>query len=298
MAAKQADATSCIFWFRFRPRRPHPRGGMSWIKRLERFLEPVAVPNLTLYLVAGQTFFYLTFMLGLLDPVRFIYVPELVLEGQVWRLVTFVFMPPATSWIFIAFALYFLFFTGRTLEEQWGVVRYNLFVLTGYVLTVGLSFITPGAVGTNVFIAGSIFLAFAYLYPDFVLYIFLILPVKIKWMALVTWVIYAYSFFTGGVATKLSVVASVGNFLLFFGRDLWLDAKTGRRRMQAQAARLREASTEQEPRHRCHVCGKDSNQYPQMDFRYCSQCAGDQCYCPDHIRNHVHVTASDEAAKS
>jgi hypothetical protein len=99
------------------------------------------------------------------------------------------------------------------------------------------------------------------------------------------------------LATRLSILAAVGNFLLFFGRDLWLDLRTGRRRMQEQARRLREESGETEPRHRCHVCGKNSNDHPELDFRYCSQCAGDQCYCPEHIRNHVHVTSPDEAAK-
>ena len=150
----------------------------------------------------------------------------------------------------------------------------------------------------NLFINVGIFLAFAYLYPDFTMYIFFILPVRARWMALFMWLLYGWWFVTGDLAMRLSIIGAVGNFLLFFSRDIWTDIKTGRRRMQAQASRLRESSTEHEPRHRCHTCGRNSDTDPQLDFRYCSQCAGDQCYCPDHIRNHVHVRDSNEPAKS
>ncbi len=147
------------------------------------------------------------------------------------------------------------------------------------------------------FVNAGIFLAFAYLYPDFTMYIFLILPVKARWMALFMWAGYAFSFVTGDLPGRLAILAAVGNFLVFFARDIVLDLKTGRRRMQTQSARLRETA-EQGPRHRCYVCNRNSDTDPELDFRYCSQCAGDQCYCPDHIRNHVHVTAADEQAKS
>lgn len=270
---------------------------MSWLKRLERRLEPFAIPHLTLYLVIGQTFLYLAFLLDLLDPYKVMFVPGLVLEGEVWRLFTFLFFPPAAHWALIAFGLYFLYFTGNTLEGYWGTLRYNLFILTGYVLTVGVAFLTPGVLGTNLFIGGSIFLAFAYLNPDFVIYVFMILPVQIKWLALLTWFGYAWRFFTGGLATKLSIAAAVGNFLIFFGRDLWLDIKAGRRRMQSQARQVTADRTDEEPRHKCHVCGRNSNDEPRLDFRYCSKCAGDQCYCPDHIGNHVHVLTTDEPPK-
>ena len=269
---------------------------MSWLRRIERAFEPFAVPHLTLWLVAGQTFLYLMAFLGQLNPMRFVLVPALVMQGEVWRLVTFLFDPPAAHWALVAFVLYFLYFTGNTLEEQWGRVRFNLFILVGYVLTVAFAFITPGAVATNIFIGGSIFLAFAYLHPDFVMYLFFVLPVKIKWLALLAWIGYGWSFFTGGLSTKLSVVAAVGNFFLFFGHDLWISAKAGRRRMGEQAKKLSEDADSREPRHRCLVCGKNSNTNPELDFRYCSKCAGDQCYCPDHIQNHTHVL-TDEPPK-
>ena len=267
---------------------------MSWFNRLERRLDPVAIPNLTLYLVIGQAFVYLSAMLGLMDVRRLLLVPALVTHGEWWRLITFIFIPPGSHWVFIAFALYFLYLTGSALEQYWGTIRYNLFLFTGYALTVGLAFVTPTQLATNVFIGGAIFLAFAYINPEFVLYLFFVLPVKIRWLAWIAWAGYAFSFFTGDLSAKLSVVAAVGNFLLFFGRDIWLDIKQGRRRMQAQAQRAAEERGEREPRHRCYVCNKTDVTHPDLDFRYCSKCSGDQCYCPEHIREHAHVVSEEK----
>ena len=270
---------------------------MSWFHKLERRLEPYAIPNLTLYLVIGQTFVFLTAMLGMLDVNKCIFVPDLVTHGEPWRLLTFVFIPPNAGWMFIAFALYLFYLFGSSLEHYWGTLHYNLFLLTGYLLTVGLAFVTPHVMATNLFIGGAVFLAFAYVNPDFVMYIFFILPVKIKWLGLIAWIGYAWSFFTGGWSAKLSITAAVGNFLIFFAHDLWLGIKQGRHRMQSQTKRFTQEHSANEPRHTCHICGKTDLSHPDLDFRYCSKCAGDQCYCPEHIRNHEHVL-TDPQTKS
>jgi hypothetical protein len=267
---------------------------MSWWHKLERRLEPIAIHNLTLYLVVGQAFFYLTGMLGLLDLSRIVYVPALVLHGEWWRILTFIVMPPNAHWVFIAFALYFLYLTGSALEQHLGAFRYNLFLLIGYLLTVTVAFITPYAPATNVYIGGAIFLAFAHLNPTFTIYLFLILPVQVRWLALFMWVIYGYSFVTGGVSTKLAILAGISSYLIFFGPLILRQLRSGRvqQRRQSEQAQLR--GDQEGPRHRCHVCGKTSETHPDLDFRYCSKCAGDQCYCPEHIRNHEHVL-TDEA---
>lgn len=267
---------------------------MSWFHKLERQLEPYAISNLTLYLVMGQTFVYLSVMLGMLDVEKLLFAPTLVLQGEPWRIFTFIFIPPNASWLFIAFALYLFYLFGSSLEHYWGNLRYNLYLLTGYLLTVGLAFLTPNAFASNLFVGGAVFLAFAYTNPDFVMYIFFILPVKIKWLGLLAWAGYAFAFFTSGLPTKFSIIAGVGNFLIFFARDLWLNIKQGKRRMTSQAKRFGDESREREPRHTCHVCRKTDLSNPELDFRYCSKCVGDQCYCPEHIRNHEHVLTEPE----
>jgi membrane associated rhomboid family serine protease len=266
---------------------------MSWINRLERRLEPYAVTNLTLFLVIGQTFVLLTSMLQLIDPALLVLAPAFALAGEWWRIFSFVFIPPNQGPLFIAFALYLLYLYGTALERHWGALRYNIFLLTGWALTVGLSFLTPYSVATNIFIGGSVFLAFAWLHPNFELLLFFVLPVKIKWLALLAWLGYAYTFVAGGLSTKLGVIAAVGNFILFFGADLWRAAFKGGRR--GQTARLSRPSenTRDEPRHTCSVCGRTEQSNPELDFRYASD---DRCYCSEHLPGRKKATVADEVS--
>jgi hypothetical protein len=113
---------------------------------------------------------------------------------------------------------------------------------------------------------------------------------KIKWLALLQWLGYAYLVAVGDLTQRLMVLASVGNFLCFFSRDIVLSLKSGRRRMEWQAQQFAKERNDRDPRHRCHVCGKTDLTDPTMDFRYCSKCSGDECYCSEHIGNHEHVT--------
>ncbi len=268
---------------------------MSWIQKFEKFLAPIAVPNLTLYLVVGQGFVFLTTLLGLLDGSRLILYPALVMQGEWWRVLTFVVDPPGANWVFVAFALYFLYFTGNALEQAWGTVRYNLFLWVGFLMTVGAAFVTPLVPASNLFIGGSIFLAFAHLYPNFTMYVFLVLPIQIKWLAVVAWMGYVWQFAVGGTAQRMAIVAALTNFFLFLGRDMWLSIRHGQRRLETAARRRADERAGPQARHRCFVCGKTDLTNPEMDFRYCSKCSGDQCYCPDHIRNHVHIVSETDA---
>ena len=267
---------------------------MSLLDKAERHLGRFAIPNLTLYLVMGQAFVLLGTLLGRIDLKYFVLLPVLATHGEWWRVFSFLLMPPPPGmfgYVFVAFAWYIFYLMGNALEGTWGAFRYNLFLLVGFALTVGAAFLSPLSAATNAFMAGSVFLAFAYLNPDFELAIFFILPVKIKWLALLTWALYAVSFVRGDGPVRFQILASVGNFLLFFGHDLWLAV---RYRKRAIARQIEQRTREEEPRHICHVCGKTDLSHPQLDFRYCSKCAGDQCYCPEHIQNHAHVVSADE----
>jgi hypothetical protein len=274
---------------------------MSLLDRLERSLGRFAIPGLSLYLVIGQVFATLTTLFGLLDPGQLVFVPALARAGQWWRVFTFLFQPPATGgglfgMVFLVFAWWIFYFMGTALEGHWGAFRYNLFLLVGYALTVGLAFIEPGFPVANSFLAGSVFLAFAYVNPNFELMLFLIVPVKIKWLAFLTWVFYVYRFAVGGWPDRLQIAASVGNFILFFGGDAWRAA--GLKQRQRAAGRAAGPANPAGPRHRCRICGKTDQSNPELDFRYCSKCASDACYCPEHIFNHEHVLSENEGKTS
>jgi hypothetical protein len=270
---------------------------MSLLSRLERALGRFAIPNITLYLVLGQVTFWSVSFFRLFDLERIALLPLAVRAGEVWRLFSFLLQPPNSHPVFIAFAWYLFYLMGSALENHWGVFRYNLFIFLGWALTVAAAFLFPFNYATNLFLAGSVFLAFAFLYPDFEMLLFFILPVKIKWLALIAWIGYGFSLLFGSWPVRLAVLAAIGNFLVFFAGEIIQRIKTGRRRMAHQARQFGASSDSPEPRHRCHTCGKTNVSHPQLDFRYCSKCAGDECYCAEHIFSHEHVVAGTAAKK-
>ncbi len=183
-----------------------------------------------------------------------------------------------TGALFLAISWYFFYMISQALENYWGVFRFNLFLFLGWAMTVGVAFLFPANYATNLFLAGSVFLAFAFLNPDFELLIFFILPVKIKWLALIQWIFYGYALLAGTWPVRLSVLASISNFLIFFTGDIIQRLKTGRRRMEHQA-RQTAARDNDEPRHTCVACGKTDRSHPREDFRYSED---DKCYCSEH----------------
>ena len=269
------------------------------LDQLERRLGRFALPHLTLYLIIGQVFVLLTSMMQLLDPERLILVPELAVHGEPWRFVTFMFMPPPFSGrfslIMLPFAWSIFYLMGSALEHEWGVARYNLYLLTGYLLTIAAAFISPMYPTSNYYLMIGVSIAFAWFNPNFELSLFFVLPVKVKWLALIAVFFAARDFVVGPTSLKWQIGASVLTFLLFFGRSIADSLRYRRRQMAVESRRAAEERNGPEARHTCRVCGKTDLTNPEMDFRYCSKCAGDECYCPEHIGNHEHVLASDEA---
>lgn len=284
---------------------------MSLINRLERRFGRFAIPNLTLAIVLGQGALYAaSYAPHGFSIERLMLDPGKVVAGEVWRLITFLFVPPPPGGVPILAIFYFwmLYLFGTALERHWGPFRYTLYLFCGYVANVAAAFIAWGiirlttpemkdvagqaatAFATNGYLYGSIFLAFARLYPDFTMMLFFVLPVKVKWLAVFAWAMYFLEFMTGNWMSQLLVVATVANYLLFFGREHWQAAQHNRR---AREFRASSKTTVKPPTHICRICGKSSQDSPRMLFRYCSKCAGQVCYCPDHIRNHVHLTADE-----
>lgn len=288
------------------------RGGrrfdMSLLSKLNAKYGRHGVPNVTVIFIVGQIFLYLAIQLNpgekALNIVeRIQLVPAKVLSGEVWRLGTFLFMPPTMNVLFAAMFWYLFYLMGTALEQTWGAFRYNVFLAVGYIASVAAAFAAPLAAGpvaahvpaTNAFLYGTVFLAFARLYPEFTLLLFFVLPVQIRWLALIQWIIYGWTFLVGDWMARGMIVAAVANYLLFFGRDIWFDVKHGHRRMRFQAKAVKGP-----PRivHKCRVCGITNEQAPRMQFRYCSKCDGECCYCAEHAANHEHVVRQVEGASS
>lgn len=193
---------------------------MKWIDKLERKFGRYAIKNLMTYIVILNAVVYMFMMIPGVNIVdKLMLDPSLVLKGEIWRLVTYIFIPPSASPIFIVFVLYFYYIIGSNLENEWGSFRFNLYYFLGMIGTTIAAFITKGG-ATPTYINLSLFLAFAHLYPDFQVMLFFILPIKVKYLAWLDWIVIAYSVIFEPVPYKVAAVVSVINFLIFFGPDV------------------------------------------------------------------------------
>jgi len=252
------------------------------IRTFERIFGRFAVPHLTIILVVGKAMFYFAIVANEAIADRCVLVPALVMQGEFWRPFSFIFMPESRHPIWIFFELYFLWLMGTALENHWGRVRYNLYFWLGVVLTIAAAFLNPNAATYNTALMASIFLAFAFLYPDFEILLFLILPVKVKWLALITWVLFGVRFLMPGAGweTRIAIIASLANFFIFFGKDI---VDMIRRRHGNLVRRVADIERTDFHMHQCSVCGKTENSDPEAEFRYWHDGDDTKCFCLDHL---------------
>lgn len=191
---------------------------MSWIDKLERKWGRYYIPHLMYYVTGVMLAVFAADLLlgGRVSPMIFFY-RDLIVQGQVWRLLTFLFMPPGTSPVWILFSLYFYCIIGNALESAWGGFRFNLFYLCG-VLGAILSGLITGRTSSE-FLNLSLFLAFAAVYPDHQVLLFFFLPIKVKWLAALDLAYILYSFILGNWTMRSCILFSLLNVLLFFGGD-------------------------------------------------------------------------------
>ena len=260
---------------------------MSFLDLLERRFGSFAIPGL-IRIVAG--FNALVFVLARLNP-EFVQMLDLnrgaILQGQVWRLVTYIFIPTTNSPIWIIFVLLFLWFIGEGLERAWGAFRLNLFYLLGMIGTTIAAFFF-GSNFSNTMLNASLFFAFARFYPEEVIYVFFVLPVKVKWLAWVSAALLILGFATSPNSYRVALIASLANFFIFFGPEL---VRAARNRQQTATRRRRfeeNARPEEEALHHCATCGATELTNPNLEFRVSRD--GEE-YCLAHLPSATKVEA-------
>lgn len=271
--------------------------------------------------------------------------PNAIIHGQVWRLVSWLLVPPSTGGMsgmnlfFIAVMLFFYYSIGKSLENVWGDYRYNVFILTGIVLTVAFSFIwmfftsvagidaatrslmSAGSyyrvyslLFSTYYINMSIFLAYAMTFPDAVVLLFFIIPIKVRWLGIFDVAYLLFMIIQGPVPEKFAVAAALVNIAILYFRSgrfgRFSPSQYRRRRQFRQSVNEGRRSAEQaghvssplpadrgrgqgQALHRCCICGRTEITNPELEFRYCSKCEGSYEYCSDHLFNHVHVKAGE-----
>ena len=289
-----------------------------WMDKLERKIGRFAIPHLMRYIVFGNVAVLLISMFQPSFVNTLVLAPEPVLNGQIWRLISFIFIPPSGYNIFfVLISLYCYYWIADTLEKMCGAFRFNVYYLGGMLLTIITTFITNG-IGIPTYINQFLFITLASVVPETPILLMYIFPMKAKWAAIVSGVFLAYDFFTVGAylpVIRYLMLAALINYILFFLPSFIARQKNKRRRqayerMSAprQPKAQRRVAWQEQPKarphaekeekgkiitgvpfHRCHVCGITDVDDPNMTFRYCSQCNGNYEYCENHLHNHEHV---------
>lgn len=275
---------------------------MNWLNKLERKFGRYAIHNLTLYLIGGYVIGY---GMSLLMPSLLGWLtlePGYILRGQIWRIVSWVLVPPSGNILTIIIMMFLYYSLGKALENTWGAFRYNVYIFSGILFTVLgafiLYFMTGGVIGVGSFFSTyyinmSIFLAFAASYPDMELMLYFILPIKIKWMALVYAAVILYSLIRGNIVTRVAIIASLLNFVIFFFSSRNMKPFTPKERARKAAYKKQTKAPHMTyangAKHRCAVCGRTELDNPNLEFRFCSKCKGNYEYCQDHLFTHEHV---------
>lgn len=215
---------------------------------------------------------------------------DAVKHGQVWRLVSFLFIPPETQPIWIAFTLYWTWMIGANLEGAWGSFKLNVYYGLGALFTIAsAAFFGPSG---NTWLNLSMYLAFATLFPDFQISIFFIIPVRVKWIGMLIGAGLVVSFALGSWPTRGAILAGFANYLLFFTGH-FIAVLRGKRILVTQAARRAGVSVPpaKAPARKgrvCAICGASEDD-DDVDIRVCSceKCGGKpRNLCLPHARNH------------
>lgn len=272
----------------------------SWLDRFARKHPRLGIPRLMLYVVVGNLIVFLFDQFSMSSFSSLLaFDAASILKGEVWRVLTFIFVPIPGNIITLALSLYFYYFIGSTLEREWGSAKFTLFYFAGVLINIGIGFLVGYA--TMTYVNFSLFFAFATLYPDMQFLLFFFLPVKAKWLAWLDAAFFLLEMYqygaTGNYLYMLLPAVAVLNYFLFFWSDIWryLRRNVQRSRRQHSKQTINFKAAQKKARetkgylHKCAVCGKTDADDPTMEFRYCSKCDGYYCYCMDHINSHVHV---------
>ena len=287
----------------------------GWFYRFERKFGRYRIPGLMRYIVMIQV---AGTLLGLLQPGLYANYLMLdfgkILQGQIWRLFTFLLVPKISLGVnangmgnifMFALELYIYYSIGNTLERVWGSFRFTCYYISGilmsiiagfllFVLSAPLGFAIPWTVGFE-YINLSMMLAFVVVFPNVEFLLMFIIPVKAKWLGIFYGVILVLDIMSClsmgfvGYGIAVAIIVSMLNFVIFFfaTKNPYQKAKTVKRRQQfVKQTGPKVVSIN---RHRCAICGRTERDNENLEFRFCSKCDGNYEYCSDHIYTHEHV---------
>lgn len=187
------------------------------LDRLEYKYRRFGIDNLILYIVGAMVMIFVAalFYPDILTMLNFD--RDMIFQGQVWRVLTFLIMPTSTSIISMIFGTLLIYAFGSSLERTWGSFRFTVYYFMGAIFNIAAGFIMGYT--DNYYLMMSIFLAYAVLFPNDQIYFYFLIPIKMKWLGMVAGIFMLIKFLLLDLVGKITIVAVVLNFILFFGGD-------------------------------------------------------------------------------
>ena len=276
---------------------------MNFLNKMERKFGRYALTNLSMYIVLTYAAGYLLYMV---TPQVLNYMtlePAMILRGQVWRIVSWLLIPPSTQNIFFTLiTLMFYYSIGTSLERTWGAFRYNVYIFSGILMTIIGAFILYFVLGGNVLFGGlfstyyismSIFLAYAATYPNNQVLFMMIIPLKIKWLGVAYALMILAEMIQSGWAVRVAIICSLMNFIIFFfmtrNMSRYNPKESHRRKEFQRAVHRSQVNNNGITKHKCAICGRTEKDGEHLEFRFCSKCNGNYEYCQDHLFTHTHI---------
>ena len=211
------------------------RSDPNWLKFLSRHLPWLGIPHISIIFVTLQI---LGALLSFSDPIwieRMALIPNLVFTGEYWRLVTFLAVPLSQSPIWMIFSLLFLYSILNSIEAEWGEFKTSFYVFTSILLTIiySLAFNYPVFHITD--FTSTLFLAAAALFPELEIRIYMIFPIKIKYLGYLTLAFLLFHFIQGEWNDRFFLLAIYSNYFIFFGPSILSQMKDWKRRRDFKA---------------------------------------------------------------
>ena len=213
-----------------------------------------------------------------------------IIQGQIWRLFTFLIIPMSQNLFFLFFELMILVMCADGIEAAIGSFKLTMYYLMGAFFLIIASLIEPQAQFNSYYLYLTLFFGYATLYPDQTLYFMFIIPIKIKYLAWLSGLVELICFINAPLHGKIVIGLTVANYILFFGipalNGIRYERKQRIRRETFEKAATPEAKAY---RHKCAICGKTDVSNPELIFRYCtcSKCGPDGvAFCQEHLKEH------------
>ena len=286
---------------------------MSFLYKLQRRFGKYAVKGLTKYIIIAYIAGYILEIIGTYSGSGLQYyltlMPGQIMHGQVWRLFTWVLTPPSSLGVFTIIMLIVYYQLGTVLEKVWGDFFYNLFIFFGLLCTVIGAFLiyylgdtkiidlTGGTIFSTYYVSLSIFLGFAMTFPNQQMLLFFIIPIKIKYLAILDAAYLLYQIVRISYwEIRIQIICSMASVIVL----ALLRLSSGRKRSHRtnNTARKPEFKRVVSPGtasaakkgclHKCYICGQTEADNPELEFRYCSKCSGNKEYCSNHLFTHEH----------